>query len=92
MFQALCESRIAGVNCLGSKARAGADFFPLFFSASQNLLPKASQAVVSHAPGSMSRAWTAPNLLEIIVSVTLVSSDCCPFCGILFRHLLSTWP
>ena len=31
MFQALCESRIAGVNCLGSKARAGADFFPLFF-------------------------------------------------------------
>jgi hypothetical protein len=34
----------------------------------------------------------APNLLEIIVSVTLVSSDCCPFWGILFRHLLSTWP
>jgi len=38
--------------------RGLAQIFSLFFSASQNLLPKASQAVVSHAPGSMSRAWT----------------------------------
>ena len=53
MFQALCESRIAGVNCLGSKARGVGKLFPLS-------APKASQAMVGNAPGSMSRG---PNLL-----------------------------
>ena len=93
MFQALCESRLAGVNCLGSKARAGADFFPLSFWHPKTCCRKLHrQWLAMLLDQCLELGHYAPNLLEIVVSVTLVSSDCCPFCGILFRHLLSTWP